>query len=557
MGTEMNKRTILTAVLAIVFSAGSAHAQNAGSVTFLTGDVSAERQPAVTLAKGDAIFSSDAVITGSASRAQLLMSDGAKIAIRPDSRIVIDEYEYAAASSSGAAVSSTADSSVVSLVKGGFRSITGAIGKDNPQNYEVRTAVGVLGIRGTNFAVLLCGSCDSAPGVPPGTTVAQGLYIMVDEGSIEFRNEVANIIVNAGGFAFIPFDTRRPTLLDTTPPVFIDPADFRFEPETGAGQDDAGVPTGFDTQLGLRREADTSAPPPESKAPDSSTQDDGSNSSSPAQSIIGTDEAGNVIDLTPGAAPDPANRTVTFSTGPLGAASTIFSGVLDNQPGQYQLDGNGDLSGFENWYPAPTGADIAGFDIGSSTNVETGFDALTVMRWGRWAGGSVTVTLSDGSNANQDLGNQSLHWVSSPDWATPTAMPINGVATYTLIGSTAPTDNLGNTGVLGNATFQADFTNMRVDSTLDLNINGSAWSAAGQGNIGAAGQLPAAHLFQGSFGSVAIDGIGGGTGVFSGFFSEPGPSSDPAYPGGVGMTYSLQDMGGSTSVSGAAVFGNP
>ena len=193
----------------------------------------------ITLAKGDAVLASDAVITAAAARAQLLMSDGAKIAIRPDSRIVIDEYVYAAATATGSAVSSTDDSSVISLVKGGFRSITGAIGKDNPQNYEVRTAVGVLGIRGTDFAVLLCGNCNTAPGVPPGSSVPQGLYIMVREGAIVFRNEVANIELVAGEFAFIPFDTRQPTRLDAAPPVFIDDSDFRFAPETGAAASDS------------------------------------------------------------------------------------------------------------------------------------------------------------------------------------------------------------------------------------------------------------------------------------------------------------------------------
>ena len=42
-----------------------------------------------------------------------------------------------------------------------------------------------------------------------------------------------------------------------------------------------------------------------------------------------------------------------------------------------------------------------------------------------------------------------------------------------------------------------------------------------------------------------------------GFFSDPGATSDPAFPGAAGMTYSLQDGGGTTEVSGALVFGNP
>ncbi len=180
----MNKYYACLALIPALVLLGTAQAQDAGSVTFVSGDVSAERQPAVVLAKGAAVLASDAVITGAASRAQLLMVDGAKIALRPNSRIVIDEYVYAAAAAgSGAAVvSSSDDSSVVSLVKGGFRTITGAIGKENPSNYEVRTAVGVLGIRGTDFAVLFCrGDCGFAPGVSAGSPVPDGLYIMVTD----------------------------------------------------------------------------------------------------------------------------------------------------------------------------------------------------------------------------------------------------------------------------------------------------------------------------------------------------------------------------------------
>ena len=560
----MNKYCACLALIPALVLLSTAQAQDAGSVTFVSGDVSAERQPAVVLAKGDAVLASDAIITGAASRAQLLMVDGAKIALRPNSQIVIDEYVYAAAAASGAAViSSSDDSSVVSLVKGGFRTITGAIGKENPSNYEVRTAVGVLGIRGTVFAVLFCrADCGFAPGVSAGSPVPDGLYIMVTEGTIVFRNEVTDIEVTAGEFVFIPLDTRRPERLDTTPPVFLDDSDLRFEPEPGQGKprpgdDDDAPPIGFDSALGTRRKAEPIQF--ELREAESSDQDD-SSSDTPEQSIIGVDSDGTPVDLTPGGAPNPGNRSVTYSGAPLGPADAVFSGAFDNLPGQYQLDGNNNLSVFDNLYPAPTGPDIADFGIGSSANVDTGFDAMTVMRWGRWSGGIAIITLSDGTDVSQDLGNQSLHWVSSPEWVTPPVMPITGVATYSLIGSTSPTDNLGNVGVLGSATFQADFTRMIVDSTLLINISGFNWTAAGTGNIGAGAQLPA-HLFQGLYGTVTItDSMGTsstGNGVFSGFFSAPGPTSDPSFPGGVGMTYSLQDQATGNSVSGAAAFGNP
>jgi hypothetical protein len=569
MGAEMIKHRYSSLVIAALTIAGAnaAVAADAGAVTFATGTVTAERQPAAPLSKGDTVLAEDFVITGDASRAQLLMIDDAKIAIRPNSRVQIEEYVYASTESTAgpAVVTSEDNSSVLNLVKGGFRTITGAIGKEDPADYEVRTAVGVLGIRGTDFVVLLCGGdCDTAPGVTPGAVVPDGLYLWVIDGSIVFSNEVATIELSAGEYAYIPFDTRQPTRLDTAPAVFVDDTDFRFGDDLdGDGipdpPDDAAPPAGFDAALGTRRAPDTSATESSTLVPADTDQDEDDARDPPAQQIRGIDRNGDEVDLTPGSAPDPQGRTIGFSTGPLGAVDNAWSFAADNLPGEYSLDGNDDLTGFTAGYPLRAGADTATFDIGSAANVDTGVDAVTVLRWGRWAGGTAGITLSDGSDASQDLGAQSIHWISSPQWAAPPVMPISGTASYTLIGNTPPTDNFGNTGVLGSATFDADFTNMLVDSTLVIDINGANWSAAGQGNLGAAAQLPA-HLFQGIYNNVTITdptGTSIGTGNFSGFFSEAGPASDPSFPGGVGLTFGLQDQGGTTTVSGAAAFGNP
>jgi hypothetical protein len=565
MGAKMNEHTCLKLLVLLgVLAASHAVAQDAGTVTFATGTVTAERQPAESLAKGDAVIVEDFVVTGDASRAQLQMVDDAKIAVRPNSRLQVREYVYVSpeAAAGSAAVTNDDNSSVLNLVKGGFRTITGAIGREDPSDYEVRTAVGVLGIRGTDFAVLLCsGDCNTAPGVTPGAVVPDGLYLMVTEGSIAFSNEVATLVLVAGEFAYIPFDTRQPARLDAAPAVFIDDTDFRFGDDLdGDGipdpPDDAAPRTGFDEALGTRRAPDSSAPGTSALDPSATEQGDDATRDPPAQQIRGIDRDGEEVDLTPGDTPDPQGRTLGFSTGPLGPVDTVWSSTSNNGPLEYQVDGNNNVVGFVGGYPTRTGPDMATYEIGSSANVDTGFDTATVLRWGRWSGGDATITLSDGTMTTQNLDNQSLHWISSPGWISPTAMPITGTASYTLIGNTSPTDNFGNVGVLGAATFDADFTNMRVDSTLVIDINGSNWTAAGQGNIGAAAQLPA-HLFNGTYGAVTINGVTGGSGVFSGFFSEPGPKSDPSYPGGVGLTFSLQDMGGSTTVSGAAAFGNP
>ncbi len=541
------KRTsgVRVATLALIFSAVAAQAEDAGSVLFSKGSVTAQRDAVVSLAKGDGVIATDTVATGDASRAQLLMIDGAKIAIRPNSEIRIDEYSYAAAAST--VVDQSDDKSVISLVKGGFRTITGAIGKEDRSNYEVRTPVGVLGIRGTNFAVLLCGGdCDWAPNVNPGEPIEDGLYIGVSEGVIVFRAQGGEIIVRAGEYAFIPMASRVPEKLDAPPSVLIDDNDLRSDADGSA------VQSGFDTHLGTRRSPGGSPLETQTADPKNSA-----NPEAPKQPVIGIDADGTPIDITPADTQPPrTGRSIGYSSGPLGAAGSAFSGYAFNAPSTLQLDSGNNVVGFSGPYPGRGIDEPASWAIGTSANTDTGFDSMTVLRWGRWSGGVASGTLqSDGSDVSVDLGNQSLHWISGPDQAPP-AIPVTGSASYTLIGATSPTDNRGNTGVLGSATFNADFTNLSVDSTLVIDIGGVTWSASGNGDMGQEIGMPA-HLFEGSYGAVIIDGALGGGGQFSGFFSEPGATSDPAIPGGVGLTYSLQDGQGTTTVSGAAAFGSP
>lgn len=557
--SRINLSSLVTLSLFAGFLPGLAAAADAGSVLFAKGSVTAARNTVVELAKGDAILDSDTITTGDASRAQLLMIDGAKIAMRPNSELRIDEYSYAAATAT--IVTGTQDKSVMSLVKGGFRTITGAIGKDDQSNYEVRTPVGVLGIRGTNFAILLCsGDCDWAPNVNSGDPIEDGLYIGVTGGSIIFRAQGGDIVVHAGEYAFIPLSSRVPEKLDVPPTVLIDDFDLRFDADGSnarPGDDDTASRAGFDSKLGTRRSA--ASDPSDSSAPNSQSTDpkDAGSQGTPELPVIGIDADGTPVDMTPGDTPPPTNgRTISYATGPLGAGDTVFSGTAFNEPAQLQLDLGNNLIGFTGPYPNRTGSEPADFGIGTASNVDTGFGSMTVLRWGRWSGGTASGTLqSNGGDVSVDLTNQSLHWVSGPD-EPPPVMPITGVATYSLIGATSPTDNLGNIGVLGSATFLADFTNLLVDSTLVIDIAGLTWTAAGTGNMGSAIGLPA-HLFVGTYGAVVVGGTTGGSGEFSGFFSESGATSDPAFPGGVGLTYSLVDAQGTTSVSGAAAFGDP
>jgi len=98
---------------------------------------------------GSDIFRGDAILTEGDSAAHLQMNDGAKLYVRARSRIVIQDYSFFENSP-------TSSRSIITLLKGGFRAITGLIGRQNPASVRINTAVATIGVRGTDFAVRIC-----------------------------------------------------------------------------------------------------------------------------------------------------------------------------------------------------------------------------------------------------------------------------------------------------------------------------------------------------------------------------------------------------------------
>lgn len=175
------KQGILSLLFAMFWLAGTAHAINsAGQVVLATGAVSAVSSDGQVrvLAKGSEVFPGDRITTASKSLCVLKMVDDAKMTIRANSEIVIEEYSFGATSD---------DSSVMELVKGGFRTLTGKIGSNNPAAYQVNSDLSVLGIRGTDYDTRICvpGSCIQIGGGGP----EYGQYTNVEAGSV-FMNAI-------------------------------------------------------------------------------------------------------------------------------------------------------------------------------------------------------------------------------------------------------------------------------------------------------------------------------------------------------------------------------
>jgi len=120
----------------------------AGEVIYAHGITSVQRagEPPRFVTKGDSINEGDIISTGPKGFAVIGLKDGSKMTLRPDTSFAVEKFSHGGKEEAG----------FFRLVKGGVRTITGLIGKRNPQGMRVSTATATIGIRGTSFDARLC-----------------------------------------------------------------------------------------------------------------------------------------------------------------------------------------------------------------------------------------------------------------------------------------------------------------------------------------------------------------------------------------------------------------
>ncbi|AZZ91617.1 hypothetical protein EUZ85_13120 [Hahella sp. KA22] len=111
-------------------------------VATATGDNGEERP----LNRRAAIYVGDTLTTGADSMLQLRFTDKALMTLRENTRFTIEEYSPGDEGKGGAAI--------MQLLEGGFRTITGSIGKGDSDAYKVSTHAASIGIRGTHYEAL-------------------------------------------------------------------------------------------------------------------------------------------------------------------------------------------------------------------------------------------------------------------------------------------------------------------------------------------------------------------------------------------------------------------
>ncbi len=142
------QRTGLAAIVAAGLAMPAFAEDSTALLVASRGEVFAETEvDRRALSQGDGVEEEDRIITGDKSFAVLQFVDGAKVTVRPNSVLDIKEYVYNGGDENAA---------TLSLVQGGLRIITGAMAKAEPESFKVETPVALMGVRGTEFVVVLC-----------------------------------------------------------------------------------------------------------------------------------------------------------------------------------------------------------------------------------------------------------------------------------------------------------------------------------------------------------------------------------------------------------------
>ena len=206
-----------------------------------------------TLDKGAELFAGDKVVTADASLVQVRLNDGGYMSIRAHTEMVIDQFVYDEKEPSKS-------NFLVSLLRGGFRSITGQIGRSNPRGYQIRAATATIGIRGTDHEPVLV---LDTPEAQLQTQGAPGLYDKVNDGETFITSKAGVLSLKRGDIGFLPLGSNLPPQVLLKIPEFYK-ANIRTEtpePKDGSGDGNkgaAGGDTGMRPSLLGRRDA---APP--------------------------------------------------------------------------------------------------------------------------------------------------------------------------------------------------------------------------------------------------------------------------------------------------------
>ncbi len=426
----MKITTIAAAVLAL--GAGTpVWAVPAGRVLAVAGSATIERDgQQLPLQMGATVESGDVLAVGDKSTLQVRFTDESVVALRANSQFRIDNYKFDK--------NTDTDRSLMGLLKGGMRTITGLIGKANQTNYRVQTPTATIGIRGTHFTVV---SCNNDCTRPDGSPERNGTFGGVTDGRISVSNGAGAREFGQQDSFHVPSANALPVRLLVPPAILGD---------RGAAARGRSTAASSSTQDG-------------SASSGSSNGSSARTSTSPQL----TEQRAPVIELiTPLTTVSVTSQPAIVSSGGSGSGKITlveFKGFANLTGDFTQLNAeNLTLTQFRARVDEVRNTNILFFN---AQTFVAAFPTARTFGSSAAAGAYWTYDPPDRGSVNS-LGEH--HIIGD----TPSiALPSSGLAQYNYAGGTAPTDNYGRVGTFSGSNLVMNFGSQQIKSLSTMTMS--------------------------------------------------------------------------------------
>lgn len=165
------------------------------------------------LAKGTPVCVGETIVTAREATVDIRMTDDGLVSVRPETRMKIEQFAYAGTSR---------DVSVISLLKGAGRFVTGKLGKLYPQNDLIKTPTATIGVRGTDHEATVILPSDRS-------SFRSGTYDKVNQGVTFIRTERGEIDVHPNQVGLAVSAEAMPVLLKDIPDFYPSSAAVKEE----------------------------------------------------------------------------------------------------------------------------------------------------------------------------------------------------------------------------------------------------------------------------------------------------------------------------------------
>lgn len=271
-------------------------AQVAGTVTDLSGPLLAKKGDGTVkvLSQKSLVEQGDLLVTEKETYARIKFLDNSEVTLKPGTQFKIDSFSYEQDKPQN-------DSALFSLLKGGLRAVSGAVGKRSRERTGLNTPAATIGIRGTIYIVeyvapddadvaawgrsviaaagadfsgfgrpgsgrtsmsdavsgapvpeilpirpradvLLAQNSPQVPNPPNRPGLSPGLHVQVLDGMIQVTNPGGSTSFNAGQFGYVPNINQPPVIVPSNPGIrFVPPPAFNSAQSGQSNQSGSGA----------------------------------------------------------------------------------------------------------------------------------------------------------------------------------------------------------------------------------------------------------------------------------------------------------------------------